>query len=275
MMNPHRYAVRLSLGSLESRQLPTALAAPGTNPYWISRFQQLAEQPKADSNVVMLGDSILDNLRPESAAWESHFSLLGVSNYAIGTSTVANVRWVVQSGLLDGITPQVVVLHAGTNDLAFNATSSQAVVAEIEACIDAIHARMPETLVLLVGLLPRGEYATDPFRPAITQINSRLAELSATKAGVAYADVGDGFLHSDDRISIDVMWDFVHPTTAGYDVLARALADHLRCTLSVPAIRYATNESAPTDDGYFIAPPHVGSLVWSWLITADDEWWDT
>ena len=93
--------------------------------------------------------------------------------------------------------------------------------------------QQPQTRVLLLGILPRGPDAFDPFRPVIAETNANLARL-ADGARVRYLDIGSRFLLSDGSLSPAVMADYLHPTLLGYQIYASSIWTPLNNLLSEP-----------------------------------------
>jgi lysophospholipase L1-like esterase len=76
----------------------------------------------------------------------------------------------------------------------------------------------------VLGILPRGDDADNPFRKTNEEVNRGLARL-ADGQRVTYADVGHVLLNRDGRFLADVVRnDKEHPTPQGYEVIGAALS---------------------------------------------------
>jgi beta-glucosidase len=190
--------------------------------------QRLQEGP---AKVLFLGDSITDGLENGAgqSVWTTFFAPLGAEDFAIGGLTTSQVLWQVETGEVALAAPQVVVLMIGTNNLGIGQTP-QDTAAGIAKIVDEIHAQLPKTQILLLGLLPRGESPTDPLRAKIAQVNALIAGLEGN--GVTFLDLGAAFLQADGTISAAVMPDFLHPSLFGYQIYTVAIWETLMALLA-------------------------------------------
>jgi beta-glucosidase len=197
----------------------------GSQEYWAVRnAQNEARARLGPARVVFLGDSITDGLQ-RMPVWESAFAPLGAVDFAVAGVTTSHVLWQVQTGQAAAVAPEVVVLLIGTNNLALGHSPADTA-AGVAAVVDQIQVQLPQARILLLGLLPRGEAPDDPFRPAIAEVNRRIAGLADGEL-VRYLDMGPAFLRPDGTIPARVMSDFLHPTPQGYDLYTAALMQPL------------------------------------------------
>jgi len=195
-----------------------------------------ARQPE----IVMLGDSIthfwggepsgerVGGRRAAQEVWDRFFGARRIVNLGYGWDRTENVLWRLRHGEFEHVSPKVVVLMIGTNNLPLNTPDE--IAAGISAICVEIHKRSPATGILLLGIFPRGQKA-DATRPAIEAVNQRLATLEGLH-GVTYLDIGHKFLAADGSISKDIMSDFLHPTSKGYDIWVDAMEPTLTRLLS-------------------------------------------
>jgi len=188
----------------------------------------------------MLGDSIthfwggepsgerVGGRRAAQEVWDRFFGARRIVNLGYGWDRTENVLWRLRHGEFEHVSPKVVVLMIGTNNLPLNTPDE--IAAGISAICVEIHKRSPATGILLLGIFPRGQKA-DATRPAIEAVNQRLATLEGLH-GVTYLDIGHKFLAADGSISKDIMSDFLHPTSKGYDIWADAMEPTLTRLLS-------------------------------------------
>ena len=111
--------------------------------------------------------------------------------------------------------PKVVVLLIGSNNLGIADQQPEEVAAGVEMIVDELGVQLPNTRVLLLGILPRGFVGTDPLRYKIAKVNSLIAGLH-DGGRVTYRDIGMSFLSRDWSISPEVMPDGAHPSLLGY-----------------------------------------------------------
>jgi lysophospholipase L1-like esterase len=222
----------------QTRIAPPAAAAPtidtlattplplndGTNPYWLARdAQNEARISLGHANVLFLGDSITDLLQSGAGQpiWKTFFAPLGAADFAVGGVTTSEVLWQVQTGQVAAVTPNVVVLLIGSNNLG-TGQSPAATVAGVEAIVDQVRGQLPDTRILLLGLLPRSASAADPIRTEILQVNRAIAKL-ADGQNVRFLDFGSAYLLPDGTLPRVVMPDLLHPSLLGYQIYAAAI----------------------------------------------------
>lgn len=191
-----------------------------------------ARQPE----IVMLGDSIthfwggepsgesVGGRRTAPEVWDRSFSGRRVVNLGYGWDRTENVLWRLRHGEFEGVSPKVVVLMIGTNNVTLNTPDD--IAAGVAAICDEIHQRSPASRILLLGIFPRGE-KPDANRATIDAVNQRLATFEGRGGVVSYLDIGDRFLAPDRSISKEIMYDFLHPTAKGYAIWADAMAPTL------------------------------------------------
>ena len=95
------------------------------------------------------------------------------------------------------MTPKVVVLMIGTNNITLNAADE--IAAGVEAICASIHQRSPSTKILLLAIFPRGQ-TPDATRAKVDDVNRRIAKLD-NRDYVTFLDVGAKFLEPDGSIS--------------------------------------------------------------------------
>ena len=196
-----------------------------------------ARQPE----IVMLGDSIMHfwggdpggehvgGRRTAPEVWDRFFAARRVVNLGYGWDRTENVLWRLRHGEFEQVSPKVVVLMIGTNNVTLNTPDE--IAAGVSAICDEIHQRSPASRILLLGIFPRGE-KPDANRATIEAVNQRLATFEGRGGVVTYLDIGDKFLAADRSISKDIMYDFLHPTAKGYAIWAAAIEPTLTRLLS-------------------------------------------
>jgi lysophospholipase L1-like esterase len=193
--------------------------------YWVSRDTQNRAELAAGqrANVLFLGDSITDFLQNGNGAplWTKYYAPLGALDFAIGGIRTSQVLWQVETGQVAMAAPKVIVLLIGSNNLGVGQPPEE--VAEgIAKIVDELGAQLPNTRILLLGILPRFADPTDPFRPKITAVNQMISALDDGRR-VFYRDIGAGFLSPDGSISPLVMPDGAHPSLFGYAIYTNAI----------------------------------------------------
>ncbi len=203
------------------------------DPGWMKRHDGFVEIAKAGNvDVLFLGDSITDGWRGKGGkgAWDKAFGSMKPANFGIGGDRTEHVLWRIQNGELDGIKPKVAVLMIGTNNSGAN--SAEQIAEGITTIVKTIHAKTPETKVLLLAVFPRGNNKTFEFNDQnnkIIEINKMIAKLD-DGSKVKYLDIGSKFL-KDAKLSKDIMPDALHLSEAGYVIWADAITPTLTAML--------------------------------------------
>src|SRR5687768_15421641 len=128
------------------------------------------------------------------AHWRQTFFGWNAANFGWGGDTTQNILWRLENGELDGVNPKVIVLQAGTNNLArVTAGDDRAAVAAdvargLRAILDVMRAKAPSATVIVTGVFPRADRAE--LNPIITDINRRVAGFADGRS-VRFLDVND------------------------------------------------------------------------------------
>jgi len=170
--------------------------------------------------VLFLGDSITEGWAGKGKdVWTKTYGALDPANVGIGGDQTQHVLWRIDNGELDGISPRVVVLMIGTNNIGYPAEDIARADTKI---VEEIHQKLPDTKLLLLGIFPRAAAASDPRRAKIKAVNAELAKLD-DGSKTRYLDIGDKFLSPDGSLSKDIMPDYLHPNAKGYQIWADAM----------------------------------------------------
>jgi len=176
--------------------------------------------PKADERrVVFYGDSITD-------AWgrkpgTEFFPGKPYVNRGISGQTTPQMVVRFQQDVVH-LKPAVVVILAGTNDIAGNTgPSTPEMIEDNFVSLEEI-ARANGIKVVISSILPASEYRWKPeAQPAeqIRSMNTRLKALCA-REGLVYLDYYTPMANAKGGLDPDLASDGVHPTAKGYGVMA-------------------------------------------------------
>lgn len=118
--------------------------------------------------------------------------------------------------------PKVVVILAGTNDIAGNTGPSTLEMIEDNLRSMAELARAHNVEVVLCSVLPVYDYpwqtGLEPSKKII-ELNNRIQKYADTR-GMVYADYFTDMVDNQNGLRSEYTKDGVHPTKAGYDVMA-------------------------------------------------------
>jgi beta-glucosidase len=202
---------------------PLAIPAAGAAYYSVRELQNEIRAAQGHAPILFLGDSITDFFANGAGApvWDTFLAPLGAVDFGIAGISTGHVLWQVATGQVAALSPNVVVLMIGTNNLTVG-QSPQAVAAGIADIVAGIQAGSPGTRILLLGILPRGTTAADPLRVAVAGVNTAIAGL-ADGQHIFYLDIGRAFLLPGGTLSPAAMADGIHPTLLGYQIWTEAI----------------------------------------------------
>ena len=172
-------------------------------------------------DLIFIGDSITENWSgPGRAVWNRYYGGRNTFNLGVNADRTEHVLWRLDHGELTGISPRLAVILIGTNNAGNNAPDD--IAAGVAAIVDRVRGKLPQTVILLMGIFPRGEKPEDPQRIAVAQVNERIARLSDGRK-VFFMDLTQKFLAKDGTIPKELMPDFLHPAERGYEIWAEAI----------------------------------------------------
>ena len=222
---------------------------------WYERHQAvLAIKDRLNPDVVLIGDSIThfwggepcDGHVNGAKAWAQTFHGLNVLNLGFGWDRTQNVLWRLDHHELDGLHPQLVIIHIGSNNTSEteNARSNtpDEIVAGIRAVCEKVHKLVPMAQIVLMAVMMREKQPDHPRRILINEINQRLENLRQ-EMPIVLIDLRADFLNPDDTLRDDITSDFCHPNETGYAIWGRRLnpiLDKLRKTSLSPYPSEAT-----------------------------------
>src|SRR5690554_3767873 len=181
--------------------------------------EKLAPAKVCDDRVVFMGNSItqgwIDQV-PEFFAPEKHYI-----NRGIGGQTTPQMLLRFRQDVIN-LYPKVVVILAGTNDIAGNTGPST-----LEMIEDNIHsmtelAQANGIQVVLCSVLPAYDYKWKPgLEPAgkIVELNRRIKKYAETH-GAVYCDYHSAMADERNGLPESLSADGVHPNAEGYAIMA-------------------------------------------------------
>lgn len=202
---------------------------------WYARHaEELKAGERVAPEIVMIGDSITHfwagepqaRIQNGPKAWAELFGSRRVLNLGFGWDRTQNVLWRLDHGEFDGLSPRYVVINIGTNNFSTTAHAKANTPAQVAEAIRAICIRIrsksPNSKIIVMGVLPRGQKPDNPYRTRIRELNSLLPD--AIKApGITFLDIGAKFLAADGELPRALMRDYCHPSEQGYAIWAEAL----------------------------------------------------
>lgn len=180
-------------------------------------FVARAKQGKID--ILLLGDSITH--RWPTALWEETFKPLVAERFGIEGDQVQHLLWRIQNGEMEGIKPKLAVLLIGTNNVPRPFTSDE-IAGTVMAVVKTIREKSPGTKVLILGMLPRNELASNIMRDRIRLVNLLLAK-EVDGRDVRFLDVGEVIMKPDGSLTRELTPDWLHPSPAAYELLMKKI----------------------------------------------------
>ena len=244
-------------------------------PWWAERHNAIVTAVRAhtDAQLLLIGDSITQNYEKASPPdenflpiWRQFYEPRRALNLGFSGDTTANVLWRITHGEIDGFSPRVAVILIGTNntDIEAHQTAEQTE-AGIDNIIAILSQRLPQTRLLLLGILPSGisaeKTATDEA------INKYLATRYGKNTGrnanlginqdprVTFLDIGSIFYTSPAVLNTAIFYDPrlskprkpIHPDTTGQRKMAEAIEPTL-AKLMGDKSRSTNQPAAPSHD---------------------------
>ncbi|HEY0758160.1 MAG TPA: SGNH/GDSL hydrolase family protein [Acidisarcina sp.] len=133
------------------------------------------------------------------------------------------------------ICPDILLLHAGTNDIL---QGSQSIDSDLSTLVTHIHALCPATVELVAGIIPMNYPTMVPIEQAY---NSYIKNtLVPARSYLRYVDMFSAFLNSDGSVNATLLGtDDVHPNKYGYPIMAGVWAT------AIKAVQGYTSPSFP------------------------------
>ena len=169
-------------------------------------------------DAVFMGNSITDGWASRHAAFFADNNYVG---RGIGGQVTAQMLARFRADVLD-LEPRVVVILAGTNDIAHNQgfVAIENIAGNIFSMAELAKAR--KIKVVICSVLPAAEY---PWRKEITDVPAKVRALNSTlrewadKNGCTYVDYFTPMADERGGLPASLADDGIHPTSAGYDMM--------------------------------------------------------
>ena len=226
-----------SIASVSAQTNPAILPADRLNePWWAERHKAVLEaiHSHPDTQLLLIGDSITNNYDKSNPpdenfqpTWNEFYAPRKALNLGFSGDTTAHVLWRLNHGEVDGIHPKVAIVLIGTNNTGHGQSAEQT-----ELGIDAVVARLeellPQTHILLLGILPSG--VSDDKTSRDRAVNQYLATCYGEDPFVSYLDIGSIF-YQNATLNSGTFYDPrltqarkpLHPDTSGQRMMAEAI----------------------------------------------------
>jgi lysophospholipase L1-like esterase len=221
---------------------PTVRALPRTDANSkLAHEQLLAKAKQGRIDVYFVGDSITRRWGASDypqylANWRQNFTGWNAANFGWGADRVENILWRLENGELDGVNPKIIVIQAGTNNIAGppgDDSRVDQITRGLAQIIQVCRSKAPSAVIILTAIFPRND---NPNASAtITKVNESLARLADSKQ-IRYLNINDKLADAEGRLLPGMMnADRLHPDTAAYQLWADALKPIFTERLGPPA----------------------------------------
>jgi lysophospholipase L1-like esterase len=206
--------------------------------------QQLVQKAKQGAiDVYFVGDSITrrwgaadPQYRPLLENWRTNFFGWNAANFGWGGDRIENILWRLENDELDGVSPKVIVVQAGINNVGTDPGDGEKVkdISQgLSTLLGVCREKAPNATVIMTGIFPRND--SMGVIPTINQINRNLARMADGKQ-VRYLNINDQLADQEGRLFPGMMSpDQLHPALQAYQVWADALKPILTELLGPPA----------------------------------------
>ena len=195
---------------------------------------------RINPDILLIGASIIQNVHKYyPGVWADNFNPLKAVNYGIGGDRVQHVLWRVKYGLLP-ISAQIVIIHVGTNNISRKNDNPDDIAEALVFLAESIKQRLPNAVVFLTGILPRGE---KELLPKIVDVNKTLERLTSTAQFVHYDKPELDWLHPNGTlITKYYLHDHLHLSEEGYQKFSK----YIKRLLELPYASKAESVAGPS-----------------------------
>ena len=195
--------------------------------WWPARHAEKLAEPKADVQLVFVGDSITQGWEKAGAeVWRQHFAPMKAANLGFGGDSTQHVLWRIDHGEFDGLSPRHIVLHIGTNNAKHGNFTPAQIADGIRAVVERLKIKCPRATIHLLAIFPRDADAKGEMRVKCAAVNALLPALAAER--VRFHDFTSAFLQPDGTLTREIAPDLLHLSAKGYEIWARHLLPHLK-----------------------------------------------
>ncbi len=210
-------------------EVKACIPVPRKEDWAMAQHQSIVKNCKSPGlNVVFIGDSITHGFQFADGVkvWQEYCSPMVSFSFAVPGDKTENVLWrITEGGELDGISPKVIVILIGINNLYASPDSAEDVAKGITTIVNCAKAKLPDTKILLLGIFPCFN-VTHIGTVKAQAANAIISKLHDGKQ-VFFLDIGDRFIEPDKTISKEKLKDGLHPSEKGYRIWVDAMKPYL------------------------------------------------
>ena len=201
----------------------TVIPVPSSLKKFMPKLHQekLREAKNNKVDFVMIGDSITHSWSKYPRVFEGSNLL----NLGFPGDRTQNVLWRIENGALDGISPKIVTLMIGTNNMhdtkkAYPADKPEDIFTGIKAIVAEVRTRLPNTKIVVFSVFPRKPGSENDRAKAVNEMLPQLADGKF----VFHLDLNAFFLNENGQQNKDLYnRDLLHLNDRGYLAWGRAM----------------------------------------------------
>jgi lysophospholipase L1-like esterase len=226
--NPEKYEVEYSYISMDKNLDTTIQDWPN-----LERFKKenkmLGKPKKGEERIIFMGNSITQSWLDQSPDF---FKKNNYINRGISGQTTPQMLLRFRADVIE-LKPKVVVILAGTNDIAGNTgpITLEQILGNMVSMVEL--AKANNIKVVLSSVLPAHDYAWRPgLHPdkKIPELNKML-EAYSKEANIIYLDYFSAMVDDRNGLPVALSLDGVHPTKEGYDVMEPLVQEAIKKAL--------------------------------------------
>ncbi len=153
--------------------------------------------------------------------WAKYYAPRKAVNLGFSGDRTQHVLWRLENGEIDGISPKLAVIMIGTNNSNGKDNTAEEIADGIKVICRKLRKELPEMKILILAIFPRAPKPC-PQR-AKNEKASELASKIADGKMIHYLNINKQFLTEDGTLTKEIMPDFLHPNTKGYEIWAKAM----------------------------------------------------
>src|SRR5262249_56834851 len=124
-------------------------------------------------------------------------------DFGWGADRTENILWRLENGELDGVSPKIIVLLAGTNNVGNvpppegAETKAEEITRGLQAIAATMRNKAPDATIIVTAIFPRNDNMG--VMPTIRRINNSLARLADGKK-IRYLDINSQLADTDGKL---------------------------------------------------------------------------
>ena len=197
------------------------------------------------SSVLLVGDSLVNELARYHRVWSKYFEPLRALNFGVGGDRTQHVLWRIENGEIP-LNLQVAFIHCGTNNL--DRDNPDEIRDGIASIVYTIQEKKPNANFIASGLLPRDQ-ETSIRRDKIKLVNQKLRKWcqSGKVRNVHYLKPDKDWTEPDGRLVERYYFtDFLHLVEEGYEKFAKSIYEAIEKVSQGNVVTTALSKPKPT-----------------------------